>query len=272
MAVATFPCTRLVQDHHAYSLDFPVDSPFDLHGASYPRGFIFVKRLKKNVKWPHDPTAPPARRRISSRKSGVGPGNPSCCWRCGQILPLPAETGPVGGIEEWHRKKNARGENGMGRIRVAWPAWETAQARCFRESSSTGARENPPEANPRADDPDIGGYRPGDIEIVAAFDIDRRKVGGPCGRRSSPRPPARRNSSTVPGAGRRADGPGLDGVPPHAGVPRGPDVPPSDEAPCDVEAELRDSGRKSWSTTFPSGRKKPPGSTRRHACPPERAW
>ena len=23
----------------------------------------------------------------------------------------------------------------------------------------------------------IGGYRPGDIEIVAAFDIDRRKVG-----------------------------------------------------------------------------------------------
>ncbi|NNG46087.1 MAG: inositol-3-phosphate synthase, partial [Deltaproteobacteria bacterium] len=24
---------------------------------------------------------------------------------------------------------------------------------------------------------DIGGYRPGDIEIVAAFDIDRRKVG-----------------------------------------------------------------------------------------------
>ena len=25
---------------------------------------------------------------------------------------------------------------------------------------------------------EIGGYRPGDIEVVAAFDIDRRKVGG----------------------------------------------------------------------------------------------
>ena len=24
---------------------------------------------------------------------------------------------------------------------------------------------------------DIGGYKPGDIEVVAAFDIDRRKVG-----------------------------------------------------------------------------------------------
>ena len=24
---------------------------------------------------------------------------------------------------------------------------------------------------------DIGGYRPGDIEVVAAFDIDKRKVG-----------------------------------------------------------------------------------------------
>lgn len=26
--------------------------------------------------------------------------------------------------------------------------------------------------------PDIGGYRPGDIEIVAAFDVDARKVDG----------------------------------------------------------------------------------------------
>lgn len=27
--------------------------------------------------------------------------------------------------------------------------------------------------------PDLGGYRPGDVEIVAAFDVDRRKVGKP---------------------------------------------------------------------------------------------
>lgn len=34
---------------------------------------------------------------------------------------------------------------------------------------------------PGLTNPEIGGYVPGDIRVVAAFDIDRRKVGRPLG-------------------------------------------------------------------------------------------
>jgi len=103
---------------------------------------------------------------------------------------------------------------------------------------------------------DIGGFRPGDIEIVAAFDIDRRKVGRPL-REAVFAPP----NCTVtfvpdmPGGGpivRMA--PVLDGVAPHMReYPDDRTFLPSDEAPCDVEAVLRDSGAEILVNYLPVG-------------------
>ena len=103
---------------------------------------------------------------------------------------------------------------------------------------------------------DIGGYRPGDIEIVAAFDIDRRKVGRPV-REAIFAPP----NCTVtfvpdmPGGGpvvRMA--PVLDGVASHMReYPEDRTFLPSDEAPCDVESVLRDSGAEILVNYLPVG-------------------
>ncbi len=103
---------------------------------------------------------------------------------------------------------------------------------------------------------DIGGYRPGDIEIVAAFDIDRRKVGRPL-REAIFAPP----NCTVtfvpdmPGGGpvvRMA--PVLDGVAAHMReYPEDRTFLPSDGAPCDVEAALRDSGAEILVNYLPVG-------------------
>ncbi len=104
--------------------------------------------------------------------------------------------------------------------------------------------------------PDIGGYRPGDIEIVAAFDIDRRKVGLPVGEAIF-QPP---NSTPkfvagFPGGNtvvRMA--PVLDGVSPHMReYPEDQTFVPSDETPCDVEAVLRDSGAEILVNYLPVG-------------------
>jgi len=103
---------------------------------------------------------------------------------------------------------------------------------------------------------DIGGYLPGDIEIVAAFDIDRRKVGLPvseaifsppnCTKRFVERMPA--GSPVVRMA------PVLDGVASHmADYPPGQTFLPSSEAPCDVEAVLRDSGAEILVNYLPVG-------------------
>ena len=109
---------------------------------------------------------------------------------------------------------------------------------------------------PGLTNPDIGGYLPGDIEIVAAFDIDRRKVGRPvreaifslpnCTRRFVPEMPS--GGPTVMMA------PVLDGVAPHMrDYPEDHTFLPSDEPPCDVEAVLRDSGAEILVSYLPVG-------------------
>ena len=103
---------------------------------------------------------------------------------------------------------------------------------------------------------DIGGYRPGDIEIVAAFDIDRRKVGQPVGEAIfSPPNSTPKFTDTVPESGaivRMA--PVLDGVAPHMReYPEDRTFVPSDETPCDVEAVLRDSGAEILVNYLPVG-------------------
>ncbi|MEK6778306.1 MAG: inositol-3-phosphate synthase [Candidatus Deferrimicrobiota bacterium] len=109
---------------------------------------------------------------------------------------------------------------------------------------------------PGLTNPDIGGYLPGDIEIVAAFDIDRRKVGHPvreaifslpnCTRRFVPEMPS--GGPVVMMA------PVLDGVAPHMrDYPEDHTFLPSDEPPCDVEAVLRDSGAEILVSYLPVG-------------------
>lgn len=89
--------------------------------------------------------------------------------------------------------------------------------------------------------PDIGGYRPGDIRIVAAFDVDRRKVGRPLGAAVFAAPNCARTFAREP----LADGvevqmgPVLDGVAQHmADYPDDQAFRVAGAAPVDVAAAL----------------------------------
>lgn len=91
---------------------------------------------------------------------------------------------------------------------------------------------------------DIGGYKPGDIEVVAAFDIDKRKVGADLRDAVFAKP----NCTTIfypdlPEYGVEVKmGPVLDGVSPHMlGYPEDNTFVVADETPCDVVKELEDS-------------------------------
>lgn len=89
---------------------------------------------------------------------------------------------------------------------------------------------------------DLGGYKPGDIEFVAAFDIDRRKVGKPLKEAIFAKP----NCTTI----FNKDIPDypvvvemgnvLDGVSPHMeGYPEGQRFVVANEKPCDVAEVLK---------------------------------
>ncbi|MCL5967003.1 MAG: inositol-3-phosphate synthase [Deltaproteobacteria bacterium] len=103
---------------------------------------------------------------------------------------------------------------------------------------------------------DVGGYRPADIEIVAAFDIDKRKVGRPL-REAIFAPPncTPRFLERMPGGGpivRMA--PILDGVAPHMrDYPEDRTFLPSGETPCDVAEVLRESGAEILVNYLPVG-------------------
>ena len=103
---------------------------------------------------------------------------------------------------------------------------------------------------------EIGGFKPSDVEFVAAFDIDRRKVGRPleeavfappnCTRRIQPELPA--NGVTV------RMGPVLDGVADH--MERYDDAEAfrvADEAPVDVAGVLRETGAEVLVCYLPVG-------------------
>ena len=103
---------------------------------------------------------------------------------------------------------------------------------------------------------EIGGYRPGDIEIVAAFDIDRRKVGRPL--REAIFSPPNCTVTFVPdmpaGGPVVRMAPILDGVAAHMReYPEEQTFLPSDETPCDVEAVLRESGAEILVNYLPVG-------------------
>jgi myo-inositol-1-phosphate synthase len=103
---------------------------------------------------------------------------------------------------------------------------------------------------------EIGGYGVRDIRVVAAFDIDRRKVDRPL-HEAVFAPP---NCTTVfqdrlPDYGVRVEmGPVLDGVPAHMhDYPEHRAFRPADKAPCDVAKVLRESGAQVLVNYMPVG-------------------
>lgn len=88
----------------------------------------------------------------------------------------------------------------------------------------------------------IGGYHPADILVVAAFDVDRRKVGRPAGEAIFAAPNcARRFHADVPDGPEVLMGPVLDGVPDHMkDYPEHLAFRVSNAEPVDVERVLRD--------------------------------
>ncbi|WP_293855739.1 inositol-3-phosphate synthase [uncultured Alsobacter sp.] len=86
---------------------------------------------------------------------------------------------------------------------------------------------------------ELGGYRIGDVEVVAAFDVSARKVGRDLSEAIFASPNnTMRFAEPKPGGVRVRRGPTLDGI----GRYLRDDVPESDEAVADVAAVLRESG------------------------------
>ena len=112
------------------------------------------------------------------------------------------------------------------------------------------------EALPGLMHPDIGGWGPGDLEVVAAFDVDRRKVGQPLEEAIFAKP----NCTMVfedelPPSGVVVQmGPVLDGVAPHmADYPDDEAFRSADANPADVADVLRRTGAEVLVCYLPVG-------------------
>ncbi len=106
---------------------------------------------------------------------------------------------------------------------------------------------------------DMGGYLPGDIEVVAAFDVDRRKVGRPLHEAAFAAP----NCTTVirerlaPSGVTVQMGPVHDGVASHMrDYPEARSFRVADESPVDVAKVLRESGAEILLCYVPVGSSK----------------
>src|SRR6266478_624034 len=102
----------------------------------------------------------------------------------------------------------------------------------------------------------IGGYRCGDIEFVAAFDVDRRKVGHPLEEAIFAKPNCTRIfQSALPVSNVIVQaGPVLDGVAEHmAEYPDDAAFRPADLEPADIAAALRASGAEVLLCYLPVG-------------------
>ncbi len=102
----------------------------------------------------------------------------------------------------------------------------------------------------------IAGYRPGDLEFVAAFDIDRRKVGRPLEEAVFAPPNCTQTIlADLPATGVTVRmGPVLDGCSDHmAEFPEDQRFIPADEAPADVAETLRNAGAEILLNYLPVG-------------------
>jgi myo-inositol-1-phosphate synthase len=105
----------------------------------------------------------------------------------------------------------------------------------------------------------MGGYGPGAVEVVAAFDVDRRKVGRPLHEAAFAAP----NCTTAIGSALRESavgvqmGPVHDGVAPHmADYPEEQAFRLADEPPVDVAKVLAESGAEILVSYLPVGSQK----------------
>ena len=103
---------------------------------------------------------------------------------------------------------------------------------------------------------DIGGYKAGDVEVVVAFDIDKRKVGKPLNEAIFARPNcAKIFCSHIPENGVIVKmGNLLDGIAPHMeNYPQESAFVVADQPPCDVVSELKESGAEILVNYLPVG-------------------
>jgi myo-inositol-1-phosphate synthase len=102
---------------------------------------------------------------------------------------------------------------------------------------------------------EINGYRPGDIEVVAAFDVDKRKVGQDLSEAVFAEPNCTVVFYRVPYYGVEVrTGPVLDGVASHMyRYPEDKTFVVADEEPCDVAKELEESGAEILMNYMPVG-------------------
>jgi myo-inositol-1-phosphate synthase len=106
---------------------------------------------------------------------------------------------------------------------------------------------------------DIQGYTPADIEVVAAFDIDRRKVGRPLHEAIFAKPNCTKTIvADMPASPVVVQpGPVLDGVSPHMKDYDDDKVfLPCDRPPCDVGKVLAESGAEILLNYLPVGSQK----------------
>ena len=104
--------------------------------------------------------------------------------------------------------------------------------------------------------PDIGGWKPCDIDVVAAFDIDRRKVGRPLEEAIFAKPNCTMVfQSELPASGVTVQmAPILDGIAPHmADYDDDEAFRAADAEPVDVAQSLRDSGAEVLICYLPVG-------------------
>jgi len=104
--------------------------------------------------------------------------------------------------------------------------------------------------------PEIGGWRVGDLQVVAAFDVDARKVGRPV--EEAIFAPPNNTKVFCPEVGRTGVtvqmGPILDGVPDHMkDYPAHQRFEPADLPPADLAKVLRDSGAEILVNYMPVG-------------------
>ncbi len=102
---------------------------------------------------------------------------------------------------------------------------------------------------------EVNGYRPEDIEVVAAFDVDKGKVGKDLNEAVFAEPNCTAVFSRVPYYGVEVKmGTVLDGVAPHMHTyPENKTFVVADDEPCDVVKELEDSGAEILVNYMPVG-------------------
>ena len=142
----------------------------------------------------------------------------------------------------------------MGRIRVAIAGVGNCASALVQGIEYYRGRNAAAEAGLMHEE--IGGRRPSDVEVVAAFDIDRRKVGRPLEEAVFAAPNCtRRFQPSLSASGVRVRmGPVLDGVADHMErYDESEAFRIADEAPVDVGAVLRESGAEILVCYLPVG-------------------